>query len=558
MNLIQIQEHLKDLPIQVIMSYANGQNPEVPPYMALGELNRRKTSEQRKAEPPTQSVKEKLESEVGGRGMPPGMPPGAPQAAPQGIAQLPAAQMPQGAPQEMPPPPQGTPPGAPLPPQGMPPGMAAGGVAGLPVRDDMFHYAPGGIVAFGGGGEADEETAGEAEARAGMAAADQSQGPPASAIQPSGLQSLIGPATDIIKRGLTGDMGVPEIIDPEAAKQEAIKRDPRLKDILSKIPGTEYLALVDKLKAQNDASKTQFQENQKRLNFGALGDALIAAGEATRGQQGIGAAFAGFGKSYSNYTAEDIKRQQAQKALERQQEIETVKLQSDADNLRMAYATGDVDKIAKYSKDVADRKAKIEGNRLVAAKEGISLGMEETKMKGTLAHYEATEKNQRLTLEEMIRNHADQASIERQRLRVQEAQNARTAAHQTVMEDIARSTKVTADDKANGLVLNRVERDGGYQNLAKSLLDKDNPVEIGSPQYYKILDSMNDIAVRYYKQYPNLKPPEYVGREPITATNPQTGEKQISYDGGRNWQSTGNVTRGTQPGGNINYVPGRR
>jgi hypothetical protein len=353
-------------------------------------------------------------------------------------------------------------------------------------------------------------------------------------------------------------MGVPEIIDPEAAKQEAIKRDPRLKDILSKIPGTEYLALVDKLKEQNDASKTQFQENQKRLNFGALGDALIAAGEATRGQKGIGAAFAGFGKSYSNYTAEDIKRQQAQKALERQQEIETAKLQSDADNLRMAYATGDVDKIAKYSKDVADRKAKIEGNKLAAAKEGISLGMEETKMKGTLAHYEATAQHQRLTLEEMIRNHADQASIERQRLILQEANNKRTAAHQTVMEDIARSTRVTADDKANGLVLNRVEHDGGYQSLAKSLLDKDNPVEIGSPQYYKILDSMNDIAVRYYKQYPNLKPPEYVGREPITATNPQTGEKQISYDGGRNWQSTGNVTRGTQPGGNMNYVPGRR
>jgi hypothetical protein len=437
-------------------------------------------------------------------------------------------------------------------------GMAAGGVAGLPVRDDMFHYAPGGIVAFGGGGEADEETAGEAEARAGMESASQEQGPPLAAKPPSGLQSLINPAAEIIKRGLLGDSGVPPIIDPEAAKQEAIRRDPRLKDILSKIPGTEYLALVDKLKAQNETGKAKFQENEKRMGLGALGDALIAAGEATRGQKGIGAAFAGFGKSYSASSAEQMKRQQAQQALERQQEIEVAKLQSDSDNLRMAYAAGDVDKIAKYKKDVADRQAKIEGNQLVAAKEGITLANEETKTKGTLAHYEATEKNQRLTLEEMIRNHFDQASIERQKMVVQEAQNKRTAAHQTVMEDIARSTRVTADDKANGLVLNRIERDGAYQNLSKSLLDKESPVEIGSPQYYKILDGMNDIAVRYYKQFPSLKPPEYIGREPQTATNPQTGEKQISYDGGRNWQSTGNVTRGTQPGGNMNYVPGRR
>jgi len=42
MNLIQIQEQLKGLPTNAIMSYAQGQNPEVPPYVALAELNRRK------------------------------------------------------------------------------------------------------------------------------------------------------------------------------------------------------------------------------------------------------------------------------------------------------------------------------------------------------------------------------------------------------------------------------------------------------------------------------------------------------------------------------------
>ena len=106
MNLIQIQEHLKDLPTQAIMSYANGQNPQVPPYMALGEMNRRKTMEQRAAQAPDSSVKEKLESELTqqtalpgiGQGMnmrinPAGMPPPVPSAQPQMAPQMPKMPM---------------------------------------------------------------------------------------------------------------------------------------------------------------------------------------------------------------------------------------------------------------------------------------------------------------------------------------------------------------------------------------------------------------------------------------------------------------------------------
>lgn len=455
MNLIQIQEHLKDLPTQVIMSYANGQNPEVPPYMALGELNRRKTSEQRKTEPPTQSVKEKLESEVGGRGMPQGMPPGAAQ----GIAQLPAAQMaqgmPQGAPQEMP-----------TPPQGMPPGMAAGGVAGLPVRDDMFHYAPGGIVAFAGGelvrgpgGELvpDDDTAGEAEARAGMAAADQSQGPPASAIQPAGLQSLTGPATAAIAKAIRGESDIPAPKDPEVLRQEVLDKHPELATLVNTIPGAELAKLSEKLMAQNEASKAQFQDNQKRLNFGALGDALIAAGEATRGQKGIGAAFAGFGKSYSNYTAEDIKRQQAQQALERQQTIEVSKLNADIEALRQAYAKaqieGRVTDAANYQKAIAERVAKIETLQLGASEKAVTMANTETQTKGTLEHYKKLEENEALKLREMISHNASQANIELQKLEVQKAiKNSQLALDRERLEALIES-RPTAEQK----IITRVE-----------------------------------------------------------------------------------------------------
>lgn len=52
MNLIQVQDDLKSLPnspqtMQALMQYANGSNPQVPPYLALTELNRRKMLEEK-------------------------------------------------------------------------------------------------------------------------------------------------------------------------------------------------------------------------------------------------------------------------------------------------------------------------------------------------------------------------------------------------------------------------------------------------------------------------------------------------------------------------------
>ena len=66
MNLVQIQNRLRDMPTQAVMAYANGKNPMVPAFLALGELNRRKQVEQsnKTQEAPEQSVKEKIENDV--------------------------------------------------------------------------------------------------------------------------------------------------------------------------------------------------------------------------------------------------------------------------------------------------------------------------------------------------------------------------------------------------------------------------------------------------------------------------------------------------------------
>ena len=139
MNLIQINERLKDLPMQVIQQYANGMNPEIPPYLALGELQRRELSAKQMANQggasgPQQSVKEQVEQKAG-------------------LMELQKMQQQQMAQQQIQPRgPMPAPAGIPQPeaqPETM---MARGGLAGVPMRRDMFEYADGGIIAFADGG----------------------------------------------------------------------------------------------------------------------------------------------------------------------------------------------------------------------------------------------------------------------------------------------------------------------------------------------------------------------------------------------------------------------
>jgi hypothetical protein len=131
MNLVQIQERLKDMPTQALMAYANGMNPEVPPYLALTELNRRKNMEQPSAQMPQGTVKEQIEGELSAAEM-----------KKQGMQQMQMdamrqQQMMQQMMQQMP--------------QQAPQGMAYGGIARVPVSDRVMQYGNGGIVAFANG-----------------------------------------------------------------------------------------------------------------------------------------------------------------------------------------------------------------------------------------------------------------------------------------------------------------------------------------------------------------------------------------------------------------------
>lgn len=327
MNLIQIQEHLKDMPTQAIMAYANGQNPMVPPYLALGEMNRRKQMEKRAAEPPQGSVKDKLEQEImQPQGITQGMPQGAPQGMPQGMP-------PQGMPQGMPPQ---------APPQMAPQGMAEGGLTGLPMRSDSFNYAPGGIVAF-----ADE-----------------------------GLVKLPEQeAADIMAKQLKGESDIPMPVSREDERAALMAKDPTMAAYLNKAPGEAMTGLMGTLKQQNEAQKQKFQEQQSGQGLATLANALMAGAEATRGRKGsgIGEALLGAGRTYSAAQAAAEKRQQEQMAIERAQTIEMAKLQSDVDNMKRAFDEGRVEDGMKYKAAVDARKAKIAELQGLRAKDVMTL-----------------------------------------------------------------------------------------------------------------------------------------------------------------------------------------
>lgn len=146
-NLIQIQDAIKGLPIQDVMKYARGSNPDVPAYLALAELNRRKqiqdTSTAFYGEP--QTVREQIENSLTGAPQGQVNPAAAPQMAnptiPPQLQTLtaPPPKQPSAIPQQVNP--------AAAPP--VPAMMRKGGLASLPVG--MFkrgNYAGGGIIAF--------------------------------------------------------------------------------------------------------------------------------------------------------------------------------------------------------------------------------------------------------------------------------------------------------------------------------------------------------------------------------------------------------------------------
>ena len=519
MNLIQIQEHLKDLPTQAIMSYANGQNPQVPPYMALGEMNRRKAMEQRAAQAPDSSVKEKLESEFNqqvalpgvGQGMnmrinPAGMPPAMPAAQPQMAPQMPKMPM-QPAARPMPPQ-QMSQPGAI--PAGAP-GMARGGLAELPVSNRMFNYAPGGIIAFADEGLVPDEAV--------------ASGGAAPSPDMVGTDKLpVGLANKILQDRLMGKSDLPMPVSRDQARAEVLAAKPELAAIIDKIPGDTLTKLAAQLEQQNQAQRSRFQEGEGRQGLAALSQALIAAGEATRGQKGmggIGAAFGGFGKTYNAATQASEERAARQQALERAQTIETMKLQADIEQMQRAFAEGRVDDAMKYKAAIDARQAKIEEMKGSGATEVLNQADKQKVREMQEARNKDLASKEQLTLEAQLENYKRQRTHEERMEKKSDYANS-----------LAASSRPTAEERKVSLALTRI----GTDKLIQSLAAQSKETGLPQDEYETILRRIEARERAIFKNQGVKEIPVGVESTVQTAINNKTGETITSTDGGTTWK----------------------
>ena len=317
MNLIQIQDRLKDLPTQIIMGYADGGNPQVPPYLALGELNRRKQMEKQPAQAPQGTVKDNIEQQVGLLSL---------QKLRQGqMAQQSAMQ---GA--QAPTIPEGSPEPTEQPEEEM--AMAAGGLTRLPVQS--MNFGSGGIIAFANGGPSVDQE--DPEKRVAGIPFD-----PATATR----RADFAPApqeTTSARRFLEAQMGnqdrsnIPEEFAP--SKQTPI--------------GQEYLNYLAERQGKFKEDEQKFKEKEASRAKRDFFQSLIESGEATRGQKGIGALFGGFGRSAGKFANEADERQSAFDKLRQERSDTDAKLKYEIENLRRAEARGD-------AKTVYESKVKI-------------------------------------------------------------------------------------------------------------------------------------------------------------------------------------------------------
>jgi hypothetical protein len=360
--------------------------------LALGELNRRKQMSQQATQPPQGTVKDKIEQEVTG-GQPNPM-----QAAAQGMPQP----MPQAAPQ-----------GQPAPQQAAPmPQMAGGGLTALPVGD-MFKFASGGgVVAFADGDVVvDEFSAANPESYAAQLelnkirneesqrkqsqkelverirfletaapevaerlkrerASELPKAEPAAAKAAEkvvdkaaqGVASLDKPAPAVPPPPAGG--GIPAAIGlPAAPKFTAPNADEytnklaEFKRANPGLAGSEFQKLLDKIAQQDEADRARFVTQEKARTRADFWKSLIDAGEASRGQKGIGALLGGFGRSAGASEAAAAERADAQAKMRRDQELGMAKIRAELESARRAEARGDFEAAFKHKQD-ADKIAR--------------------------------------------------------------------------------------------------------------------------------------------------------------------------------------------------------
>lgn len=319
MNLIQIQERLKDLPsspqtMQALMAYANGASPAVPPYLALGELNRRKQMmekaqmQQQAQGAPQGTVKDQVAQSAGIMALQ------------QGRQQQGLQQMAQGMGQQM------------------------GQVPSQVAQAGPVQMARGGIVAFANGTEVEDI----------RRMADQEDANYRLQSGQGGNQDLI---TEVVRRA-TAEPPKREL--PSEVKARLMRERPELFGVLNTPIGQTAMKQLEMVQEAQRAELAKQREEAAQSRPGIL-QLLGQAAAGTRGRSGrdaLAAILGGYSDLSSKADAEERKNAQAL----RQKELEMMQAKADmmvkVEDLQRARAEGDIKAEADAIKEIADDAAK--------------------------------------------------------------------------------------------------------------------------------------------------------------------------------------------------------
>lgn len=526
-NLIQIQSSLQD-PFTVknedLIKYANGSNPEVPPFLALIEMNRRKQIEDSNAAFQTSS-KATIKDQVAGSlaAAPTGIdltqnpytvnPAAAqkavnPAASPfgQGITQLPQGVNPIQAPPTVQPSPEK-------------PVMAAeGGLMSLPVNHfNENSYAGGGIVAFGNPDlNPDEQqlvsfpqerqnrrVLTDAQIAAELAKSQAAPVIPRPAPKPGSYEGILAslpPAPEI-------NAPAPEAMN-RAQAYEGIKESQRLAGVAA-----DPYAEVKQYQAKKEKREQEAYERGGIDRLVAQASAFAKADPA----RGIG---------YQSAVAAE-----ASQVLQKEQDILRDKQEAAAIEFHKSLAK---EEDAKRRGDAAGIEA------AVTAREKAQMDFEKLRFDA------AKVQNDRGMLAANIFHTTESAATQR-------AANANTAAYQKgmldyhqTMADLAKEQKPTAEEKK----ILKVEAIAAAHPVVKAIADgiKQGTIQIGTQEYYEAVKEMNEFVKPLYIKA-GLTPPEDIVRNFTAAPAKKLG----FFD--RLFGSSPNTVTSAPVGSNVSAAP---
>lgn len=338
MNLIEVQDDLRSLPndprtMQMLTAYANGANPEVPPYVALGELNRRKqlmerAQAQAAGQPPQQSIKDQMTQSAGIMALQGGRQQQAQQQMMQQMAQR----------QQIPPQVQ----------QQGPVQAARGGLLSRLMGYPTARYRSGGIVSFQSGTEGtvgtEEDRQNEEEERRReelIRRMSEAQDVAYGGEQDGSARSMLLRAME--ERARRSEEGRPKFIDPLAERERIIKERPELAAATADT-SAEMLRRFDEMQALRRAEFEKQREEMAKARPGLFSQ--LAAGAAqNRGRSGgdaLAAMLGGYAQVARKQRETEAEQERGMRGRELELQQARMQVLNKIDEEKRARAEGDL------------------------------------------------------------------------------------------------------------------------------------------------------------------------------------------------------------------------